>query len=147
MSAASMPTVTGVVAVTAAVAWGLAHRVRRWRAVVRLRRVQAYRAGLRAELELSDERICIGCAARPTWNAQKLTDMEGVFAQLDGVLERRRLDEGAEVGRLVPRWVHRWHEPCTGRPWPRWPPSPDPKLATVVVCALGEGWIHRAYGN
>lgn len=98
MSAASMLTVTGAVAVTAAVAWGLAHRVRLWRAVVRLRRVQAHHAGMRAELELSDERICIRCATRPAWSAQKLKDMEGVFAQLDGVLERRRLDEGGRGG-------------------------------------------------
>jgi hypothetical protein len=58
----------GVVAVTAAMAWWLIRRVRQWRTAVRLRRVQAYHAGLRAELELSYERIYTRCAARPAWS-------------------------------------------------------------------------------
>jgi hypothetical protein len=92
----------GVVAVTGAGAWWLAHQVRRWRTAVRLRRVQAYHASLRAEVRVSYERIYTRCAARPAWAAQKLADMEWAFAQIDGVLERRRLDDLAEVGRTTP---------------------------------------------
>ena len=92
----------GAAAVTAAAAWWLIRRVRQWRTAVRLRRVQSYHAGLRAELELSYERIYTRCAARPAWSQQKLADMEWAFAQIDAVLEKRRRQELAEVGRHVP---------------------------------------------
>ena len=51
---------------------------------------------------MSYERIYTRCAARPAWVGQKLADMEWAFAQIDGVLERRRLEDLAEVGRTTP---------------------------------------------
>ncbi|GGG72288.1 hypothetical protein GCM10011374_41340 [Kocuria dechangensis] len=102
MAATSMLGGVGAAAVAIAVAWWGIQWVRRWRTAVRLRRIQAYHASLGAEVRMSYERIYTRCAARPTWSSQKLADLEWAFAQVDHVLEKRRLDDLAEVGRTVP---------------------------------------------
>jgi hypothetical protein len=102
MSTTSMVAATGVIAVVTALVWSGARCVRRWRTTVQLRWIQAYHAGLRAELQMSYERIYTRCAEQPAWSAQKLADMEWALAQVDGVLEKRRLDNLAELGHIVP---------------------------------------------
>jgi hypothetical protein len=102
MAATSMLGGVGAAAVALSVLWWGLHRVRRWRTAVRLRRIQAYHASLRAEVRVSYERIYTRCAGRPAWSSQKLADLEWAFAQVDHVLERRRLEDLAEVGRTVP---------------------------------------------
>ncbi|WP_188539070.1 hypothetical protein [Kocuria dechangensis] len=102
MAATSMLGGVGAAAVAIAVFWWAVQRLRRWRTAVRLRRIQAYHASLRAEVRMSYERIYTRCAAQPAWSSQKLADMEWAFAQIDHVLEKRRLDDLAEVGRTVP---------------------------------------------
>lgn len=102
MSVAVMVATAGGIAVVAAVAWWGTRWARRWRTTVRLRWIQAYHASLRAELQMSYERIYTRCADRPAWSAQKLADMEWAITQIDGVLEKRRLDDVAVLGRIVP---------------------------------------------
>lgn len=102
MSATSMMGATGMIAVATAVAWWAIRWMRRWRSTVRLRWIQAYHASLRADLQMSFERIYTRCADRPMWTEQKLADMEWAFTQIDGVLEKRRLDDLADLGRTVP---------------------------------------------
>lgn len=97
-----MVAAAGAIAVVAAVAWWVIHWVTRWWTTVRLRRIQAYHATLRAELQVSYERICTRCADRPASTEQKLADMETAFAEIDGVLEKRRRDDLAVLGRIVP---------------------------------------------
>ncbi|MEX5303350.1 hypothetical protein [Kocuria sabuli] len=102
MSATSMVAAAGVLAVTTALAWWAVRWTRRWRTTARLRRILAYHSSLRAELQMSYERIYTRCADQPAWSTQKLADMEWALAQVDGVLEKRRLDDLADVGRTVP---------------------------------------------
>ncbi|MFF0991403.1 hypothetical protein [Kocuria nitroreducens] len=102
MSATSMVGAAGVIAVAAAVVWWMIGWVRRWRTTVRLRWIQAYHSSLRSELQMSYERVYTRCAERPVWTEQKLADMAWAFAQIDGVLEKRRLDDLADLGRTAP---------------------------------------------
>lgn len=102
VSAASMMAAVGGIAVTTAVAWWVIRWMRRWRTTVRLRWIQAYHASLQAELQMSYERVYTRCADQPAWGEQKLADMEWAFAEIDSVLERRRLDDLTDLGRTVP---------------------------------------------
>lgn len=102
MPTTSMVATAGVLAVTTALAWWAVRWTRRWRTTARLRWIQAYHSSLRAELQMSYERIYTRCADQPTWSTQKLADMEWALAQIDGVLEKRRLDDLADLGRTVP---------------------------------------------
>jgi hypothetical protein len=102
MSTTSLVATAGGIAVTTALAWWAARWTRRWRTTARLRWILAYHAGLRAELQMSYERIYTRCAEQPAWSTQKLADMEWALARVDGVLEKRRLDDLADLGRTVP---------------------------------------------
>lgn len=102
VSTTSMVAAAGVLAVTAALAWWVVRWTRRWRTTARLRWIQAYHSTLRAELQMSYERIYTRCADQPAWGEEKLADLEWALAQIDGVLEKRRLDDLADLGRTVP---------------------------------------------
>ncbi|WP_387745600.1 hypothetical protein [Kocuria nitroreducens] len=102
MSVAAMMATAGGIAVVAAAAWWGMRWARRWRTTVRLRWIQAYHASLQAELQMSYERVYTRCADQPAWGEQKLADMEWAFTEIDSVLERRQLDDLADLGRSVP---------------------------------------------
>jgi hypothetical protein len=92
----------GVVAVATAVVWWAVRRVRIWRTRALLRQVVNAHDRLRADVQVRHGSICTQVAGQPGWTEQKLADLEWVFAQVDQVLERRRLEDLAEVGRSLP---------------------------------------------
>lgn len=93
---------TGVAAVVVAVGWWVGLWVRIWRTRRLLRQVVQAHDRLRADVQARHARICTEFVDRSVWTEQKLADLEWVFAEIDQVLERRRLEDLAVVGRSVP---------------------------------------------
>jgi hypothetical protein len=92
----------GVVALATAVVWWVVRRVRIWRTRALLRQVVRAHDRLRADVQVRHGSICTHVAGQAGWGEQKLADLEWVFAEVDQVLERRRLEDLAEVGRSLP---------------------------------------------
>jgi len=92
----------GAVAVAVAVGWWVVRRVRIWRTTALLRQVVQAHDRMRADVQARHASICTQFVDRPVWTQEKLADLEWVFAEIDQVLERRRLEDLAVVGRSVP---------------------------------------------